>query len=176
MANSPPDNDTQRAIYDQAWAHIDREEFIQAEEALRLLLDGLNPDDSLRIWEVAGLLASVLNSLSRPDDATEMYRRALSAARQAGDDHPAVGPAQYFLANQHLIHGDPRDALTEANPVPVGTGPVQCLLHSVTAQAFWKLGQRGEAQAAAQRAVTAASTDERRKEILQDLDHILNVS
>jgi tetratricopeptide (TPR) repeat protein len=166
--------DAQKELFRKAWKHIDVEEFAAAETALIKLIDITDPSDSIRLWELNGLLAGVLNSLSRFSDGTEMYRRALAEARRAGDSNSAVGPARYMLANQYLLFGDPRDALTEAEPVPAGTGHIQCLLHSVSSQALWKLGRRDEAQVAAQRAMDSAPTDERRADMTRDLAHILN--
>jgi Flp pilus assembly protein TadD len=128
----------------------------------------------MRLWELNGLLAGVLNSLSRPREGTEMYRRALAQPRRAGESSSAVGPARYMLANQYLLFGDPLDALAEAEPISAGKGHLQCLLHSVSAEALWKLGRQDEAQLAAQRAMDAAPTDERRSDVARDLAHILN--
>jgi tetratricopeptide (TPR) repeat protein len=163
-----------KELFRRAWKHIAVQEFAQAETALRQVIDMTDPGDSIRLWELNGLLAGVLNSLSRPGEGTEKYRRALAEARRAGESNSAVGPARYMLANQYLLFGDPRDALAEAEPVPAGTGHVQCLLHSVSAQALWKLGRRDEAQVAAQRAMDTAPTDERRSDTTQELAHILN--
>lgn len=164
----------QRELLGKVWKHIDAEEFAAAEMALRQLIDITDPDDSIRLWALNGRLAAVLNSLSRPSEGTEMYRRALVQARRAGESHSAVGLARYMLATQYLDFGDPRDALAETEPVPVGVGYVQCLLHSVSAQALWKLGRRNEAQVVARRAMDAAPTDERRADMAEDLAHILN--
>jgi tetratricopeptide (TPR) repeat protein len=165
---------SEKALYRAAWKHIDAEEFSQAEAALRQVVDLADPNDPLRLWELSGLMASVLNSLSRPDEATEMLRRALSEALRVGPANSAVGVARYMLANQYLIYGDPRDALTQTLPVPVGNGHIQCLLHSIAAQALWKLNRHDEAQNAAKLAIDAAPTDERRSDLTRDLRDILN--
>ena len=165
---------SEKALYRVAWKHIDAEEFSQAETVLRQVIDLADPADPLRFWELSGLLASVLNSLSRSDEATEMLRRALSEALRASPSNSAVGVARYMLANQYLIYRDPRDALAEAVPVPAGGGQIQCLLHSIAAQALWKLGRHNEAQSAAKLAIDAAPTDERRADLTRDLRDILN--
>ena len=163
-----------KVLFRQAWEHIAAQEFAQAETLLRQLIDITDPSDSTRLWELNGLLAGVLNSLQRPSEGTEMYRRALAEARRAGESSSTVGPARYMLANQYLLFGDPRDALAEAEPVPAGAGHVQCLLHSICAQALWKLGRRDEAHVAAQRAMDTAPTDEARLDMTRELGHILN--
>lgn len=80
-----------------------------------------------------------------------------------------------MLANQHLIFGDPKDALAEATPVPAGTGHVQCLLHAIVAHALWKLERRDEARTAAHDAIDACPTDDRRTQLSDELDYILAV-
>jgi len=167
------DNEPQKELYRRAWKHIDAHEFAEAETALRQLVEITDPGDSIQLWQLHGLLASVLNSLSRTAEGTDMCRRALAEARRAGDSHSAVGPARYMLANQYLLFGDPRDALAEAEPVPAGVGHIQCLLHSVAAQALWKLGRRDEARVAARQAMDTSPTAERRADMTRDLAHLL---
>ncbi len=145
-------------LYRRAWKHIELEEFARAETVLRQLIDLTDPGDSTRLWGLYGLLAGVLNSLSRPAEGTELYRRALVEARRAGEAHPTVAPARFMLANQLLVFGDPQEALAETDPVPAGAGHVQCLLHFVAAQALWKLGRSEEAKSAAQLAIETAPT------------------
>src|SRR5262249_8508058 len=94
------DNESPKEIFRRAWKHIDAQQFGEAEIALRQVIALTDESDPIRLWELHGLLAGVLNSLSRTDEGTDMYRRALADARRAGDDHSAVGPARYMLANQ----------------------------------------------------------------------------
>ena len=168
------DEEPQRTLFRRAWQHIDQREFAQAETVLRDLIDVTDSGDPIRLWELYGLLAGVLNSLSRPSEGTEMYRRALAEALRAGDASGAVGPARFMLANQYLLFGDPRDALAEAEPVPNGVGHVQCLLHSIAAQALSKLGRSDEARAAARRAMDAAPTAARRTDPTRNLGTLLD--
>ncbi len=167
------EDESPKELYRRAWKYIDAQEFAEAEPPLRRLIDATDPSDPIRLWELHGLLAGVLNSLSRTAEGTDLYRRALAEARRAGDDHSAVGPARYMLANQYLLFGDPRDALAEAEPVPTGVGHIQCLLHSIAAQSLWKLGRRDDAQVAAQQAMDMSPTAERRADMTRDLAHIL---
>jgi len=153
--------------------HMEGQEFGEAETVLRQLLDIADPRDSLQLWQHLFLLAGVLNSLSRTEEGTDTYRRALAEARRAGEANSAVGPARYMLANQYLLFGDPRDALAETDPIPAGVGHVQCLLHSIAAQALWKLDRRAEAEVAARQAMDACPTEERREDMIRDLAHIL---
>lgn len=165
--------ESEHALYRKAWQHIDQQEFAQAEPLLRSLLEITDPTDPARLWQLYGLLAEVLNSLARPSEGTEMYRHALREAERAGDASSTVGPARFMLANQHLAFGDPRDALAVAEPVPSGVGHIQCLLHSVAAQALSKLGRSDDARATARRALDAAPTAERRAALTADLAHLL---
>jgi hypothetical protein len=112
------------------WAHIAAERFVEAEIAVRRLLKRTDPEDRLRRWNLIGIQAGVLNSLSRPNDATQAFREALTEATRAGATRPEVQVSRYMLANQHLLYGDPMEALAEAEPIPSGTGHTQCLLHS----------------------------------------------
>lgn len=163
---------TWRELNEQAWRHIHAEEYGQAEAVIQRLIGITDSEDCQRLWQLYGLLASVLNSLGRAGDATEMLRCAASEARRTGLPDP-VDVARYMLANQHLVHGDPRDALTEALPVPGGEGHAQCLLHSVAAQAHWKLGSQEEARQSARCAMDAAPTKEQRKDLSKELRDIL---
>jgi hypothetical protein len=79
-----------------------------------------------------------------------------------------------MLANQHLWFGNPTDALSEATPVPDGIGHTECLLHSVAAQALWKLGRHVEAQRSARFALAASPTDKRRADLTEELAQILD--
>jgi Tfp pilus assembly protein PilF len=76
--------------------------------------------------------------------------------------------------SHHLIHGDPRDAVSEAEPVLSGEGHTQCLLHSVAALAHQRLGHHDEARAAARSALDAAPTEERKQSLSQELQDILS--
>jgi tetratricopeptide (TPR) repeat protein len=153
------------------WAHIRARRFDEAEVTLRELIERAEPRDPLRLSYLLGVLAGVLNNLERPVEGTELYRQALAEARRSGASN-SVEAARYMLTNQLLIHGNPTDALAEAEPVPAGSGHVQCLLHSVAAQALWKLGRHEDARSAAKRAMDAAPTDERRSDLTEALAHI----
>src|SRR5688572_29306712 len=100
------------------WAHIAAERFVEAEIAVRRLLKRTDPEDRLRRWNLIGIQAGVLNSLSRPNDATQAFREALTEATRAGATRPEVQVSRYMLANQHLLYGDPMEALAEAEPIP----------------------------------------------------------
>jgi hypothetical protein len=157
------------------WKHLGAEEFPQAEVAVRRLIDVAGPDDALELWNLYGVLASTLNSLARPAEATGMFDRALQEARKTGPSNSAIDVARYMLANQHLIYGDPSLALAECSPIPPGVGHVQCLLRAVAAEALWKLDRRSEAQDAARAAIDASPTDERRTALSDQLGYILGV-
>jgi hypothetical protein len=169
-------NDANRKLEDTAWSHIRSERYTEAEISVEQLIAEADSGDASRLWYLFGLLASILNSLHRSQDATLALRRALTEARRIGTTRPEIGVSRYMLANQHLIHGDPAEALAEAIPVPEGTGHTECLLHSVVAQALWKLERHAEAQQAARSAVAASPTDERRSELTDELAQILRAT
>ena len=162
-------DDKNSALNEEAWKHISAGEYEQAEKILRRLHERTDPGDAHRMFYLYGLLASVLNSLQRFDKATEMIRQQLSEAKRITTSNAAVDAARYFLSYQFLLHGAPEQALAEADPVPEGVGHAQCLLHSVTAQALWKLSRHEDAVVAARHAIAAAPTEERRSELLVEL-------
>jgi tetratricopeptide (TPR) repeat protein len=167
-------DEADRDLNSAAWGHVSAGRFAEAEVAFRGILDRLGSKDPLRRWNLLGTLAGVLNSLGRPDEGTEVYREALAEVRRAGPGRPEVAVARYMLANQFLIFGDPLEALGEIDPIPPGSGHVQCLLRAVAAQAFWKLGRRDEAREAARAAMDAAPNDERRASLKEgELEEIL---
>ena len=154
------------------WAHVEAERFAEAEVTLRTLIEQVDPENHAVLWTNYGLLGGVLNRLDRPDEGTEMFRRSLAEAEKDGHSS-VVESARYILANQYVLFGDPRDALEAAEPIPPGTGHIQCLLGAVVAEALWKLQRHDEARAAAQRAIDACPTDERRTQLTEQLGHIL---
>jgi tetratricopeptide (TPR) repeat protein len=164
---------TDKALSESAWKHIAAEEYGEAETAIRQRIAIADSEDFLLRWELFGLLASTLNSLARHDEATAMLRESLAYARKVGPSYSGIQISRYMLANQALVRGDPAQALTEALPIPEGQGHVECLLHSVAAHALWKLNRGDESRQAAQRAIAASPTDERRSELTIDLAHVL---
>jgi tetratricopeptide (TPR) repeat protein len=166
-------DDKNSALNKEAWKHISAGEYGQAEEVLRRLLELVDSRDAHRMFYLYGLLASVLNSLQRFDEATTMLRQQLSEARKITTSNAAVDAARYFLSYQFLLYGTPEQALAEANPVPEGVGHAQCLLHSVKAQALSKLSLHEDAAVAARQAIEAAPTEDRRSELSVELAGIL---
>jgi tetratricopeptide (TPR) repeat protein len=167
------DRATWNALRQLALSHIATERFTEAEVVARQLLAAVDPSDAPRLWELSGLLASVLNSLGRWQEATLYLERALEEARYLGADRSAVGVSRYMLSNQHLIFGSPADALAVAEPVPPGVGHVQCLLHLVAAQALWKLSRHDAARQAARDALASSPTGDRTSMITDELQKIL---
>jgi tetratricopeptide (TPR) repeat protein len=166
-------DDRDEALKALTWKHISAKEFEQAENVVRRRIEEADRGEPGRMYFLFGLLGSVLNSLQRFDEATEMLRLSLAEAKKITTSAAAVGVARYFLAYQYLLYGDPKQALAEAQPVPPGVGHSQCLLHSVSAQALWKLSRHDEAVAAARHAIEAAPTEDARSELLVDLAAIL---
>jgi len=162
-----------KQLSELAWKHIAAEEYEKAEAAIRQRIAIADPKDFRLRWELYGQLASTLNSLARHAEATAILRESLGYARRVGPTYSGIQVSRYMLANQELLHGDPSDALAEAIPVPDGPGHVECLLHSVVAEALWKLNRGDESRRAAQRALAASPTDERRSELAIGLAHIL---
>ncbi|MGB7813378.1 MAG: hypothetical protein WBP56_19850 [Polyangia bacterium] len=169
-------NDTFKVLNQSAWDCIHAKEFQQAEVYVRRLIEAeeSEPGEPDRLWYLLGFLANILGSLLRFDEATEMRRRQLAEARERALSESAVRVSRYMLANQLLLHGEPEEALAEAEPVPAGNGHLQCLLHSVAAQAYWKLSHREKAAEAARKALETSPTQDRRTELVQQLVHILD--
>jgi tetratricopeptide (TPR) repeat protein len=166
-------NDAQRALNKTAWGHIDAGRFDQAEVVLRELIAGVGPEDHSLLFHLFGVLGSACNSQDHFDQGTEAYRRSLEEAQRIGPSAQEIGVAKYFPGNQYLLFGDHRDAMEVVEPLPDGAGHVHCLLGAVAAKALWKLERHDEARTAAQRAIDAAPTDERRAELSEELGHIL---
>ncbi len=160
-------------LSNRASKHIAAEEYAQAEAVIRQRIERADERDSALLWHLFGLLGSVLNSLERPVEATEVLREALRHGRNAAPNGSRAEVARYMLANQLLNFAQPEDALAELTPIAAGTGHVQCLQHSVAAHALWKLERRGEAREAARAALDAAPTDERRSDLNAELEEIL---
>jgi tetratricopeptide (TPR) repeat protein len=171
-------DETFKALNERAWDCIHAKDFQQAEVYVRRLIEAeeREPGEPDRLWGLLGFLANILGSLLRFDEATEIRRQQLAEARQRALPESAVRVSRYMLANQLLLHGEPQEALAEAEPVPEGSGHVQCLLHSVAAQAFWKLSRCEEAVEAAPKALETSPTEDRRTELAQQLVHILDAN
>lgn len=167
--------DAYRELKDTAWSHINSGRFADAELAVEQLIAWTDASDASRLCHLFGLMGSILNSLHRSQDATTALRRALVEARRIGvqGSEVEVQVARYMLANQLLCFGNPADALSEATPVPDGIGHTECLLHSVAAQALWKLDRHVEAQQSARHALAASPTDKRRSGLTEELAQIL---
>jgi len=158
----------------RAWQHIAAERFDEAEPLVRECISAADPSDHEQLWHLFSWLASVLNSLSRHSEAEAMLRVSLEQALAIGPSAAEVGVARYLLANQLLLFGDPADALAETDPIPSGVGHVECLLHSIAAQALARLGRPAHARQAAQNALDAAPTAERRGTLADELSSLLN--
>jgi hypothetical protein len=161
-----------RGSESEAFAHIHAGRFAEAETVVRALIIGAEGQDHRRLCYLFGLLGSILNSLERHDDATFVLREALDHALQVRGSDSEANTHRYLLANQYLNFGDPAQALTVIQVVPPGVGHVQCLLHIIAAKSLWALGRQDEARRAADGAMAAAPTDDRRSEVLSELDGI----
>lgn len=155
------------------WEHISAGRFDEAEVMFRELLARTDPQDAERLWFLFGLLGDILNSLNRTNEAAEMMRRALAQAERLGPSRTELHYSRYRLGNHALNFASPSDALRELDPIPEGAGHIHCLMHSVAARALWKLDRREEARVTAKRAIDAAPTDERRADLMAELEIIL---
>jgi hypothetical protein len=167
------EEDPDKRLRDAMCDHIRAERFADVESVVRRRIALADPNDHQLRYHLFDLLAGALNKLSRHEEAVTALRESLACALAIGPNAGEIGPARYALANQALIFGDPTDALAEAHPIPEGIGHVQCLLHSVTAQALWKLDRSAEAQLAAAASINAAPTPDRRSDVTEQLGHIL---
>lgn len=165
--------DSPRTVAELAWSHINNGDFDQAEPFVRRLIDLTSSEEAARRSDHFGLLGSVLNCLDRPEEGTEAYKQALAEAVRSNPTGKQVEIARYMLANQHVVYGEAEAALATAEPVPPGSGHVQCLLHSVVARAQWRLNRREEAKASAQRALDTSPTATRTASIITELEDIL---
>ena len=166
-------DEADKALSDLAWSHISAEEYDHAETAVRRRLAIADPQDYQLRWELFGLLASILNSLSRPAEANEMLRESFVCAQKVGPMYDGIAMSRYMIANQALIYGDPADALVEVGAIPAGQGHIESLLHSVAAQALWKLNRIDESRLAAHAAIATSPTNEDRADLAIVLEHIL---
>jgi hypothetical protein len=169
MREADPDT----RLRDAMWEHIRAERFADFESVVRRRIAIADPHDHQHRYHLFDLLGSALNGLARHDEATIALRESLAHAMAIGPNAGEIGPARYALANQALIFGDPNHALAETHPTPEGQGHVQSLLHSVAAQALWKLDRRAEARLAAEASVNAAPTPDTRSDLTARLGHIL---
>lgn len=149
---------------------VGAERFTEAEANVRGLIGRVQ--DPKELCHLFGLLGSILNSLGRHDDATDALRNAFNQALRLPGSSSEVGLYRYLLANQHCNFGDPEQALAVIQVVPPGVGDVQCLLHILSAKALWALGRQEEARREGAEALAAAPNDERRSEVVSELDHI----
>src|SRR5688572_21089768 len=95
---------------ERAWQHIAAQRFDEAEPLVREGISAADPAAHSLLWHLFGLLASVLNSLRRRDEAHLMLRESLTQARAIGPDAKEIDVARYMLANHALLFGDPAEA------------------------------------------------------------------
>ena len=69
-------SDPQQAAADLAWQHIGAGRFADAEPLIRECIAAADQADHGLLWHLLGWLASVLNSLSRHDEATGVLQQA----------------------------------------------------------------------------------------------------
>jgi tetratricopeptide (TPR) repeat protein len=151
---------------------IRAERFTEAEATVRASIGRVDHQDHRELCHLFGLLGSILNSLGRHDDATDALRNALNEALRLPGSSSEVGVYRHFLANQYLNFGNPEQAIAVIEVVPPGVGHVQCLLHILSAKALWALGRQEEARRERAEALAAAPNDERRSEVVSELDNI----
>jgi hypothetical protein len=159
------------------WVHIANGDFGRAEMVVLQLIAQTDSRDALALWHLFGLLASVLQSLNRSDEAARMHRHALSEALRAADgrDTIEVAIARYMLGKDLLLQGYAEDALIEVEFASARGGPCQHLLCAVAAEALWRLDRPEDSRAAAARALTSAPSDAEGWFIGQQLGYILGV-
>ena len=127
-----------------------------------------------------GECAGVLAALGRDQESREEYERSLAETYRQTGTETAIGviTARWFLGQHLLKMHRPQDALAAVEPslsldpreeIIKKIGP----LRVVQAQALWQLGRADEARQVAQILLEAASSDDKRERIREELKEVL---
>lgn len=122
-----------------------------------------------------GEFAGVLAALGRDQESREQYERSLSETiRQAGSENTnRVMVARYFLGLHLLKMHQPEAALAAVEPSLSLGHQRDSHLRIVQAHALWQLSRGDEARRAARIALEAASSDEERQRIREEVKEVL---
>ncbi len=167
------DSDSQRrslmkVLSNEASTHIYAERYADAEIAQRRLIELAGTGEHEQLYHLHGLLASILHSLERHEEAGLELEHAYAHAKQSRSQ-TVERTYRYFLAHYYVNFGDPERALHVLGRIPSGQGPLQCRLHITSARALAALGRHVEAKASAEAAFAAASSEEDREEVRDSL-------
>jgi predicted RNA polymerase sigma factor len=123
-----------------------------------------------------GEFAAVLATLGRDAEAREQYELALSGAvrQDPSASGPGVSVARYFLSEHLLKMREPARALAVVQPLSESKSKQAWLLRFVEAKALWDLGRLAESREAAAAALQLVPTEQKRREIRDDLAFILD--
>ena len=122
--------------------------------------------------------AAVLATLGRNDEAREQYELGLEAAKRAEPQaqSPSVLIARYFLSEHLLKVNAPKEALAVIEPALFVGSKQDWVLRMVQAKALWQLERREESRQSAEASIAAASSDEKRNQIRDELAFIIKSS
>jgi Flp pilus assembly protein TadD len=123
--------------------------------------------DHYALPDYHGEFAAVLEALGNNAEAREQLELAAQVQRHLDGNDCSIGvtTARYFLADHLLRHGEPEQVLDVISPSLAVVPQSEWLLRLVQAQALHALSRTAEARWAAQRALEAAPSDQKRVEI-----------
>jgi tetratricopeptide (TPR) repeat protein len=127
-----------------------------------------------RTPDIHGQYAGLLMAMKRLADAGAHYEMALRLELESDPDEasPPVLTARYFLGEYYLAMGDPDSARRVVAPSLV-VAVRKALPWLVEAEALFLAGAVTDAQSAAQRAVSLATSPEQRERIRSRLSEVL---
>jgi Flp pilus assembly protein TadD len=156
----------------------------EANEALQLWTAGRLEEAAQRYTSAIAMVpdypdwhccyAGVLNQLGRHAEATVQYEASLSLelAISATESTPSVKVARYFLANHLTQQGQPSEAIEVLKPA-LAAYPDDCIIGSAQSLALFAVGRNAEAKHEAERVISIAGTDEKRRELEHHLRDVL---
>ena len=139
-------------------------QFEEAEQRYREALSHADPAH-YRTPDIHGAYAALLSRMNRLNDALRHFETALHLELRGNpnEDHPPVVVARYFLGEHYLRMGEPESARKVVAPSLAGAQ--KPLAWIVEAEALLQCGGTDEARAAADRALSLASSEEQRERI-----------
>ena len=128
--------------------------------------------DHFALADYHGEFAAVLATLGRDQEALEQYRQALTVSARQDPEGAGVAIERYFLCELLLKMNNPDQALEEIEPLL--HDKLQWLAHVVKSDALWRMGRLVESKAAALLALEVADTEQKRANVRERLQHVLD--